>query len=331
MAAAVLAALAALAGLALVGASCSGGSGGSAAPVATEVSTATSAVTAVAPGTAAALCAARPDEPAGTLAEPDLVEVSGIVASRSQPGVLWAHNDSGGGAELFAVGLDGADRGRVEVVGAGAVDWEDIALLAAAGGATDRLLVADIGNNPGSGSRSSRPVRLHLIDEPVAPGPGSTDSTGPVTSVDLVYVDGPRDAEALLADPLTGDVLVVSKQWDGAGAGVYAVPAATFSVAGPELVTMARVATVGATEGSLVTGGDISADGRAVVLRTYSAVIVWERDPAATVAETLSGAPTCTVTVIEPQGEAVAVLADGSGLVTVSEGEGAPVLVRRAP
>ena len=176
--------------------------------------------------------------------------------------MLWAHNDSGGGAELFAVGLDGADRGRVEVVGAGAVDWEDIALLAGADGAPDRLLVADIGNNPGSGSRSSRPVRLHLIDEPVAPGPGSTDSTGPVTSVDLAYADGPRDAEALLADPLTGDVLVVSKQWDGAGAGVYAVPAATFSAAAPAPVTMARVATVGATEGSLVTGGDISADGR---------------------------------------------------------------------
>ena len=34
---------------------------------------------------------------------------------------------------------------------------------------------------------------------------------------------------------------------------------------------------------------------------------------------------------IERQGEAVAVLADGSGLVTVSEGEGAAVLVRRTP
>ena len=49
-------------------------------------------------------------------------------------------------------------------------------------------------------------------------------------------------------------------------------------------------------------------------------------------AETLSGAADLHASrVIEPQGEAVAVLADGSGLVTVSEGEGAAVLVRRTP
>jgi hypothetical protein len=313
--------------LLFAGAACSSGSGGAAAPGATEVSPAT---TAAASSTAEALCAARPDGTDGALAEPDLVEASGVVASRSQPGVLWLHNDSGGGAELFAVGLDGTDRGRVEVVDVDAVDWEDIALLAGTGGVPDRLVIADIGNNPGSRSRRSRPVRLHLVDEPTAPGPGASGSTGSVSAVDLTYADGPRDAEALLADPVTGDGLVVSKQWDGTGAGVYVVPAATFSVAAPEPVTMARAATVGVTEGSLVTGGDITADGRAVVLRTYSAVLVWERDPTVTVAETLGAAPTCTVAVDEPQGEAVAVLADGSGLVTVSEGEAAPVRVRRA-
>ena len=146
--------------------------------------------------------------------------------------MLWAHNDSGGGAEVFAVGLDGSDQGRVELDGADAVDWEDIALVAGADGGPDRLLVADIGDNPGGGARTTAPVRLYRVDEPAAPGPGATGSAGPVTSIDLTYADGPRDAEALLADPLTGDVFVVSKQWDGSGAGVYVVPAAAVSAAG---------------------------------------------------------------------------------------------------
>ena len=37
-------------------------------------------------------------------------EISGLAASRSQPGVYWAHRDSGNGAELLAFD----DRGRLE-------------------------------------------------------------------------------------------------------------------------------------------------------------------------------------------------------------------------
>ncbi len=310
----------------LLGASCSSDAGGSTEPVGAG---APSSTTPAGSSTAEALCDARPVEPTGVLAEPDLLEVSGVVASRSQAGVLWAHNDSGGGAEVFAVGLDGSDRGRVELAGAKAVDWEDIALVAGVDGGPDRLLVADIGDNPGSGSRRSQSARLYRVDEPTVPGAGATASAGPVVAIDVSYADGARDAETLLADPLTGEVVVVSKEWGGSGAGVYVVPAAAVSADASAPVTMARAATVDATEGKLVTGGDVSADGRAVVLRTYTDVIVWDRDPAASVAETLAGAPACTVAVIEPQGEAVAVLADGSGLVTVSEGEGAEVRVRR--
>src|SRR5688500_12085038 len=43
-------------------------------------------------------------EDIGTAAAPALTEVSGVAASRTQDGLLWAHNDSGGDAEVFAVG-----------------------------------------------------------------------------------------------------------------------------------------------------------------------------------------------------------------------------------
>ncbi len=261
------------------------------------------------------------------------METSGLVASRRLPGVLWAHNDSGGGPELFAVGVDGADLGRIRLVGASAVDWEDIALLPGQAGSVDRVVVGDIGDNLGAGARADDPIHLFLVDEPVAPGAGHTQSVGGVTAVELAYADGARDAETVLADPGTGDVFVVSKQWDGTGAGVYRVPPGTLSSAGSPggPATMERVATVAGTDGTLVTGGDVSEDGRAVVLRTYTDVRIWDRDPAQSVPETLTDPPRCTLPVIEPQGEAVAVLADGSGLVTVSEGAAATVHVRRAP
>ena len=33
----------------------------------------------------------------------ELKEASGVVASRSNPGWLWTHNDSGGGSFLYAI------------------------------------------------------------------------------------------------------------------------------------------------------------------------------------------------------------------------------------
>ncbi len=53
---------------------------------------------------------------------------SGLAVSRTQPGVLWAHNDSGDAPMLYAIDLKGTAPGE----GRGArtpwrIDWEDIA------------------------------------------------------------------------------------------------------------------------------------------------------------------------------------------------------------
>ena len=80
------------------------------------------------------------------MAQPALVETSGIAESRENDGLIWAHNDSGGNPELFAVGMDGSDHGRWAVPGAQAVDWEDMARGHGDEG-VDRLYMADIGDN----------------------------------------------------------------------------------------------------------------------------------------------------------------------------------------
>ena len=94
-----------------------------------------------------------------------------------------------------------------------------------------------------------------------------------VEALTLTYADGPRDAETLLADPVSGDLFVVSKQLVGRP-GAYRIPA------GAEpggTITMARVADVGVDGGTLVTGGDVSLDGSVVALRTYTSVLLFLR------------------------------------------------------
>ena len=56
-------------------------------------------------------------------------EASGLVASRKNKGVLWTHNDSGDRARVFAISTeDGHVLHELSVRGAGARDWEDLAL-----------------------------------------------------------------------------------------------------------------------------------------------------------------------------------------------------------
>ncbi|MEZ6009207.1 MAG: hypothetical protein R3F05_15780, partial [Planctomycetota bacterium] len=56
-----------------------------------------------------------------------LDEVSGIAVSRRNPGVYWVHDDSGGGALLYALAHDGSLR-QTYSLAATAIDWEDLAL-----------------------------------------------------------------------------------------------------------------------------------------------------------------------------------------------------------
>ena len=54
-----------------------------------------------------------PIETGAWVRETSLTEISGMVASPSREHVLWMHNDAGDDARLYAVGIDGADRGRI--------------------------------------------------------------------------------------------------------------------------------------------------------------------------------------------------------------------------
>jgi hypothetical protein len=62
-------------------------------------------------------------EYAGVFSDPDLDEVSGLAASRAHPGLYWAQNDSGNGAKLVAMKVDGSRVATLTGAGAENVYW----------------------------------------------------------------------------------------------------------------------------------------------------------------------------------------------------------------
>jgi hypothetical protein len=248
-------------------------------------------------------------------------ELSGIVASRTHPGVLWVHNDSGAGPEVYAIGLDGALLATYELA-AEAKDWEDIAVgpstTAADGWA---LYLGDIGDNAEARSK----VELYRIDEPAvtagapaAAGPETAQPISSVRTITLTYPDHPHNAEAMLVDPITGDLVIITKETSGV-AQVFVVAAAALG-SGAATPVLAGTLDMGAGLGGLVTGADISPDGSLVAVRTYATVRLYARAPGQSVAEALVPPPCDGPMPIEVQGEAVTITADGRSYVTVSEG-----------
>jgi hypothetical protein len=265
-----------------------------------------------------ALVASNP----GSVASDALTELSGLAASGRRDGVLWAHNDSGDSARVFAVGSDGADLGQYTLSGAGAVDWEDIAAGPGPDAGQRYLYLADIGDN--NGSRAS--VQVYRVIEPSVAVAPSTAAPQVLTGVDRLtfrYPDGPHDAEAFVVDPVSGELFVVTKSFSGT-AQVFRAPA---GLAAGTTTTLTPVATVPLGLGAAVTAADVTPAGDVVALRTYGSVVLFPRAGGKGLADAFDQARCDGAVASEPQGEALAFTRDGRSYVTASEG-GHPALHR---
>jgi hypothetical protein len=224
--------------------------------------------------------------------------------------VLWTHNDSGDEARVFAVGHDGTLLADVAIAGAEATDWEDIA-VGPAPGSGDALYLADTGDND-----AARPeVDVYRVPEPDPAAGGGTSA--PAARLALRYPDGPHDAEALLVDPRSGALVIVTKSF-GAAARVYVAqqPSATATT------TLRRAGRLALGVGEAVTAGDVAADGRTIALRSYGRAFVWRRHGGESIVAALRRHP-CSPSIdlfVEGQGEALALSAHGGAFYTVPEG-----------
>ena len=255
-------------------------------------------------GTSCPVCGDVRD--AATVADPAIIEASGIAVSTEHEGVVYVHNDSGDTARFFAVGKRGESLGTYDVEGATAHDWEDMDRGPCAGSGSC-LYLADIGDNSASATMHT----INRVAEPAELAAGTHSVTAETFA--FGYPDGPHNAEAILVHPTTGVVTIVSKALGGSNAYELGAPLTANMVA-------TKVGAVSAPMLSLVTGGSVRSDGKAVLLRTYGAVLYYAVPDGASVAQALASPPCELPAPDEPQGEAITFDVSGSGYLTISEG-----------
>jgi hypothetical protein len=254
----------------------------------------------------------------GRVASRDIDETSGLVASRRHADVLWLHNDSGDGARVFAVDPAGTLLGIFTLPTVEAIDWEDIAVGPGPRADQSYLYIADIGDN---GRRRKEGVFLYRVPEPpltATPEEPARGHLGPLERFRLRYPDGPHDAETLLVDPTTGEVVVLTKALFRTPRIFYVdvldKPLATFEGGEPLDLEAAGIRAL------LPTGGDVSADGRWVLVRSYRSAYLWQRAEGQRLRDVFRSRACPVPVAAEVQGEAIGFSADGRSYYTVSEG-----------
>ena len=222
-------------------------------------------------------------------------EISGMTYSQRHPGIVYLHNDSGGGPRIYAVDASTCRTvATLTLRGAQARDFEAIGSGRDAKG-RPILWVADIGDNLNSWSE----VRLLRVREPKV----LRDRTLGARTFRFTYSDGPHDAEALLTDPRSTRVWIVTKKL--ANGSLYELPARLRS----DRVNIAR--RIGQAPG-MITDGAVSPDASRYALRDYVDASLFDGLP--------QGRRAGTVYLpFELQGEALTWTPDGSALLVAGE------------
>jgi hypothetical protein len=233
-------------------------------------------------------------------------EASGLAASVENPKLLWIQNDSGNPAEIFLV--DNELNVKLTVTFPRLVnrDWEDIAVGPGPDATKNYIYIGEIGDN----FAQYQEKRIYRFEEPRL----GKDSVLSIDSVDVITIQLPKarkDTEALMIEPKTKDLFIVSKRENPVV--VYKIP---YPQATDSTITADSVTTLPFGQ---VCGGDFSADGKEILLKNYLNVFYWKLKKGETIEEAFRRQPTILPYEEEPQGEAIAFARDGSGYFTISE------------
>ncbi|MFH1727012.1 MAG: putative Ig domain-containing protein [Pseudomonadota bacterium] len=244
---------------------------------------------------------------------PDLTEISGVVASRLNPGVFWVMDDSGGGSDFYAI--DGLGNILQEYqVGASNHDWEDIAIGPGPDENTEYIYIGDVGDN----SETRTNYKVVRIEEPEVPATRSTSAISlSYNSFYFLYPDGSHNCETMFVDWETSIVYLVQKT--SGSVKVYKFPTEmdpAWTSSFP--VTLTQITSTGVPN-LVYTGGDSSRDSQRIVLRDYSSIWEYARPQDGSFDDIFLAAPTYVGSVSGYQYEAVCYSSDGIDMYTYTE------------
>ena len=245
-------------------------------------------------------------EVAGSLENKLIDEASGLVASISFPGYLWAHNDSGDEARIFLTDGTGKHVSEIKINGAINRDWEDITSGTDPVSHRNFVLIGDIGDN----NAKYKFVTLYQVYEP-STLPAKETTLQVAKKYTVTYPDGPRDAESLMIDPLSNDIFILTKREPQIFVYRIAYPYST-----TDTIVAEKTATLPFTQ---LVAGDISQDGLEILIKNYDSVYYFKRNLNESITATLQKMPVVLPYIREPQGEAICFSKDRTSYYTVSE------------
>ncbi len=254
-----------------------------------------------------------------------LTEVSGIAVSRSLPGTIWAHQDSGDSARFYGMSTSGAIHSTVTLSGRTAVDWEDMAIGPNPSGG-NYIYIGDIGDN---GANRNSGVDIIRLSEPTSTG-NATLTSAQFQVKRVTYPGIPflreEDAESLFVDPLNSDLYIIQKLGQG---NLFRMSANQWNVSGT--YSLQSQGSINTEANYRPTAADISPDGKHILVRNSSnngtKAFLFLRDITTnqSIQSAMQSTPLQITLQSEPQGESIAWAPDGSGFYSISEGSNRPV------
>ena len=173
------------------------------------------------------------------------------------------------------------------------------------------LYIGDIGDN----NEEREQIYIHRIIEPVDVQDLNVNTS---TTYTLTYPDGAHNAEALVVHPQNHTLYILTKSTEISH--IYAMDIGTETTSTLELKYSFSLLEWDYAGSPLITGADITSDGRTLLLRTYSAVVAVDAQILeGNMEETpewcmLESAP-------EAQGESITLTANDLRYITISEDE----------
>jgi hypothetical protein len=239
-------------------------------------------------------------------------ELSGVAASQTNKGILYVHDD-GNINTVYMTDKNGADLGKLMIDNLTTSDVEDIAVGPGPQNGKNYIYLADIGNNNLKASFAT----IYRFEEPVVTNVDKNTIVN-ITAFDKIkisYGSGKANAETIMVDPVTKDIYVLTKQ---------NYKSYIYKVAYPqtlnEIIPLKAQAILNF---DLLTGGDISADGSEILLRSTGQIWYWKRAIGESVLQTLQKLPQdAPYAINEKQGEGICFSANSDGYITDTEIKG---------
>lgn len=237
----------------------------------------------------------------------EMKEISGMAHSVANVGYLWGHNDSGNDPEVFLFDKSLNIKLTCMLKGIENRDWEDMAVGPGPVSGKTYVYVGDIGDN----RANNRYKYIYRFEEPLLVEGTSKLEIEQFDTLTFELSDEKKDSETLLIDPKTKDLLIVSKREEPVW--VYQIAAPLFN--GDTVVAEKKLS----LPFTKIVGGDISSDGRKVLLKNYEHVYYWNTSQDKPIMELLAEKPLEVPYEVEPQGEAIAWDQNLKGFYTLSE------------